>query len=50
MCGGASAPPLLLIHNELAKAQFIRELVAQGISFADALRELAKMRELQKEP
>jgi hypothetical protein len=38
------------IINELAKAQFIRELLEKGMSFPDALRELARrMRELQKE-
>lgn len=36
------------IINELAKAEFIRELVDKGISFNDALRELARrMRLLQ---
>lgn len=36
------------IINELAKAEFIRELLDQGISFTDALRELARrMRLLQ---
>jgi len=38
------------IINELAKAQFIRGLIEKGMSFPDALRELARrMRELQKE-
>ena len=38
------------IINELAKAQFIRELLEKGMSFPDALRKLARrMRELQKE-
>jgi len=38
------------VVNELAKAQFIRKLIDQGISLPDALRELARrMRELQKE-
>jgi hypothetical protein len=42
--------PTEKIVNELAKAQFIRELVGKGMSFPDALRELARrMRELQKE-
>ena len=36
------------ILNDLSKAVFVKELMAQGMSFADALRELAKrMRQLQ---
>jgi Mn-dependent DtxR family transcriptional regulator len=36
------------ILNELAKAEFIKELQNKGISFTDALRELARrMRLLQ---
>ncbi len=38
-----------VIINELAKAQFVRELTDSGISLADALRELAhRMRTIQK--
>ena len=38
------------IISELAKAQFIRELIEQGMPFPDALRERARRRrELQKE-
>jgi hypothetical protein len=37
------------VINELAKAQFIRELTEQGMALPDALRELARrMREIQK--
>jgi uncharacterized protein YoaH (UPF0181 family) len=36
------------IINELAKAQFIREMMENGMSLADALRELAgRMRQIQ---
>jgi hypothetical protein len=39
-----------VIINELAKAEFVRELVDGGMSLADALRELAKrMRFVQQE-
>jgi len=31
-----------VVINELAKAQFIRELTDKGVSLADALRELAR--------
>lgn len=30
------------IFNELSKAQFVRELMAQGVSMPDAIRELAR--------
>ncbi len=37
------------ILNELSKAGFVRELMAQGMSLADALRELARrIRKLQQ--
>lgn len=37
------------VINELAKAQFIRELTDNGVSLADALRELARrIRAIQK--
>jgi len=36
------------ILNDLSKAGFVKELMRQGMSFADALRELARrMRQLQ---
>lgn len=37
------------IISELAKAQFVRQLIEDGFSLADALRELAgKMRQIQQ--
>lgn len=37
------------IVNELSKAQFVRELMAQGIDMPDAIRELARrIRRVQK--
>jgi uncharacterized protein YoaH (UPF0181 family) len=37
------------IVNELSKAQFVRELMAQGMSMPDAIRELARrIRRVQK--
>lgn len=37
------------VINELSKAQFVRDALDQGMSLADALRELARrMRQVQK--
>jgi uncharacterized protein YoaH (UPF0181 family) len=37
------------VVNELSKAQFIRELMSQGVSMPDAIRELARrIRRVQK--
>jgi len=37
------------VVNELSKAQFVRELIAQGIDMPDAIRELARrIRRVQK--
>jgi len=42
--------PTEKIISELAKAQFIRELIKQGMPFPDSLRERARRRrEIQKE-